>query len=511
MNSLAELRDFFIECERKFPVADWQFEGVDLWPLLRIEMRFLITRRDIFSKSDNESAALRSNVSVAWNFLKRMIGTLDVWPGNDDKDDNVSPRDVLFFTGGLGYLDYYGKAYEKFCDPFQEILSSEGYSSIRLDFASEKVKNRFSSSLYIQQKLSLYLLIRLPFFRIAKLGLNDLPMFEAFIGFCKIRNVEVASFSENFLRLRLRKILLAKDFFNGILNKVTPKVVIITNYYNDFSFALINACRERSISTMDVQHGVQGEYHTAYGHWTKVPTNGFNVLPDFFWCWSQEEVNVINLWSKSLPRHRALPGGNLFLAKYKDKSSSFLQPLLEDFEVKRSEIKVLKREKKTILVTLQTGLIEVEHLRPLITAHKTHSDRYNWMFRLHPAMVNDQEAVEKKLAGLGFKGVEFSLSTTTNLYVLLHYVDAHITHSSSVVLEAESYGVPSFIISEYGKSLYARERSEELRKIIPEGDQLVLALQEYFEERTDKLHLPEEGLGAKAYLSFLLEGELSSE
>ena len=88
----------------------------------------------------------------------------------------------------------------------------------------------------------------------------------------------------------------------------------VVTYYGSIGMAFDLACREFGIPSFDIQHGVQGSLHAAYGRWLRLPVNGYELLPSFFLCWSQKEKSVIEEWSNKFSKwHRPLVHGNLYL------------------------------------------------------------------------------------------------------------------------------------------------------------------------------------------------------
>ena len=74
------------------------------------------------------------------------------------------------------------------------------------------------------------------------------------------------------------------------------------------------SCRRFGIPSIDIQHGVQGDYNAGYGRWLRVPVAGYELLPSIFWCWSKDEADSIEKWSQKVQAsHKAIVGGNLFL------------------------------------------------------------------------------------------------------------------------------------------------------------------------------------------------------
>jgi hypothetical protein len=456
MNSLDDVLTFLNECEAKFPVAEWEIDGVHVWPLIRMEVRIHIIHTMVLKSGAGEYAK-RSPMKILLSFAKRAAKNYLQIKRDSEMDDTLNKRDVLFFTGGIGYVDYFGASFERFFDPFKMYFDKVGVSMLRLDSSESYEEKRFSLSLYVKKKLNLVVAQKM-FFPAKKTKRNiRLEKFEAFVAYANSCGVATASLKEDYLKVRVKKVLAAKTFFRGYLQKVQPTLVMVTNYYNDFSFALINECRDQGISTMDIQHGVQGRLHSAYGGWSSVPTSGFNVLPDYFWCWSEDDAREINSWSKSISRHVAIPGGNLFLGLIKDRSTEFFRKYQASFERKKSRSSNLEKTKPNVLVSLQTNMTSDDVLGEVYETILGSVNEYNWWVRLHPAMISGKNKLVALLENKGIVSVEIELATETPLYVLLQNMDVHVTHSSSVVLEATHFGVPSIVVSEYGLSLYKKE------------------------------------------------------
>lgn len=456
MSSLEDVLAFLNDCESRFPVADWEINGIHIWPLIRIEARIHIIRTQVL-KGGGEAYLKRSPRSVIVNFASRAIRNYFQIKQDPEMDDSFTKRDVLFFTGGIGYTDYFGRSLERFFDPFKMYFDKEDISMLRLDFSETYEARRFSPSIYIRKELNKFLALKIILLKKSNGYREQLEQFEDFVTHAKRRGVVIASLEKKFLRMRVRKIVTVKAYFRQKLLVVNPHLVLITNYYNDFSFALIHECRNRGIKTIDVQHGVQGKLHSAYGGWNNVPKHGYNILPDYFWCWSEADAEEINRWSRKIDRHKAIPGGNLFLELLKDRSSEIYQKYQAYFDKRRANNEIIKEERLDILVSLQTDMVGDEILGSLYGAMKETDSLYNWWVRLHPAMANRKNDIIALFEHKGISNLEIELATETSLYVLLQNIDVHITHSSSVVLEAASFAVPSIVVSQYGADLYTQE------------------------------------------------------
>jgi hypothetical protein len=123
--------------------------------------------------------------------------------------------------------------------------------------------------------------------------------------------------------LRIKKL---SAYWEKKLSKVQPELVFIVTYYNYIGMSLNLACHRLGIHTIDIQHGVQGNYHVAYGRWYKVPSDGYQLLPYYFWVWSQDEKDVINRWSSSInKKHIPIVGGNNWINMWKDNENPIVK------------------------------------------------------------------------------------------------------------------------------------------------------------------------------------------
>src|SRR5262249_37500646 len=64
------------------------------------------------------------------------------------------------------------------------------------------------------------------------------------------------------------------SFWSDLLERVRPRLALVTQYYDAEAMALLLACRERGIPSVDLQHGMQGALHFAYGRWSRIPRGG---------------------------------------------------------------------------------------------------------------------------------------------------------------------------------------------------------------------------------------------
>jgi len=238
-------------------------------------------------------------------------------------------------------------------------------------------------------------------------------------------------------------------FFLDILKLINPKAVFFVCYYNNVSvLSLILACKRLGIKTIDIQHGVCGNYHASYTHWTSIPSEGYNLIPDYFWCWGESFKNSIEKWyTKDFKHHKPITVGNIYVSKWKNNDDYILNDNMKQF------YKKLKQQKKVVLITMQN------HDKPMPeyffeTLKKSPSD-WMWLFRLHPKYnhINNQTEEYITYKNCLYNKIKencsnFEIDNATNfpLYGLLKRCDHHITISSASCYEALAFMVPSTIL-----------------------------------------------------------------
>jgi hypothetical protein len=220
-------------------------------------------------------------------------------------------------------------------------------------------------------------------------------------------------------------------------------------------YGLLLACKRKGVPSVDIQHGLQGAMHLAYGGWSKVPSHGYELLPTYFWCWSQDEANVVQKWSAATKgAHQPVVGGNLFLNLWK---SNGLSAGRQCDDLVLEKVIALGADRQ-VLVTLQPGFLTEELVHALVSAMKNTVGSLQWWLRLHPVMLHEREKVKGIFGHL--PNVDIDMATDIPLYALLRYMTVHVTHSSSTVLEAHEFGIKSVVCSRYGIEHFPDQQKE---------------------------------------------------
>lgn len=439
------------DLEERFAVDQWTVGGIRIWPVLRIKLSFeLFNAYHINSNSSKTGVPSFINSKIK-NFLRFGYAYLV------DYRENIRPNHhakVVLVSDGVSFTCQNKLWYEKFCDPLIDRLETQGISTFLLSLGHSYLTPRRSPSMFIQTKLD--------FARIkSMLSPAEAPANESlqrdyarYSDYLENMNLDIAVPTLSAVK-RYRSILTSMaEVYQRLFHKIKPSLVFIVSYYSMEGMAVNLACRRLNIPVIDLQHGMQGELHVAYARWKRVPLNGYELLPSHFWVWGEDDAGVIKQWSENVSQwHRPIVGGNLWLNEWRFGHSKFIT---EHDTLLRKVISFFPG-KQNILVTLQHNLADEKTLGALLAAMKSTQHMWRWWVRLHPCMLDEREAVRIMLTGHGITDFELDMATNLPLYALLRNIDIHITHSSSVVIEAELFGVPSVIISQYGSEFFPEQ------------------------------------------------------
>ena len=232
------------------------------------------------------------------------------------------------------------------------------------------------------------------------------------------------------LRIELR------DFFK----KTKPKHVVFGVFYAHEAFASVLACKDLSIKTIEVQHGLYNKI------FYQLPVKNYELLPHYFFSWNTEQSNIVNSWAKKTSTHKAFSYGINSLSFWMKKKSAFNNGYGRNIQ----DIVKANTSLNFILFTF-SDCIE-DQLADLIILSK---NEVFWFLRLHPRIkYQNLDVFIEKLKKTNCSNYDIENASKAPMYPLLEAVDFHMTSSSSVVMEALVLSIPSFVINDAGKILY---------------------------------------------------------
>jgi|GEM_PF-1809296 len=447
--SVAQEIEAIVQIEQSFDVNSVTYQGICIWPIVRLQLCFL---HGVY-RNNPELLPMQRSVGTRVQNLQHLkfsqisgeyIAQTQLWREVLEPFRLVKQTDVLFFSRFENHSETVnGKFVDRFLDPIWDTCDPN-FKKLKLELdcpESRQKQPRFEPSSLINQFPCLN---------------KELLFRQCLINFQRIKNFQalqqVVWDKTGFIwleELQLLNQLYLLDayciFFRDILTILRPRVVFLVCYYYIAAMALVKSCHDLGIETIEVQHGIQGKYHSLYAQWTRIPLSGYELLPNRFWVWSEQcrkdmmETRPLALGNHT--QHLPIVGGNAWLAKW----------LAEDLGLQKKHelfLDQLNRYQKVILVSFPDLPLIHELLQTLLPVMSSAGNSWLWLFRLHPLHKGDQELqlIQSTLKMLEDVTFDIHLATEVPLYALLKRCDYHVTQGSTVCHEAMAFGVRTGIV-----------------------------------------------------------------
>ena len=225
------------------------------------------------------------------------------------------------------------------------------------------------------------------------------------------------------------------------------QAIYLTSWYFPDMMGLAAAARSRGIVVIDVQHGKQGRYQGMYSGWGNIPSQGYEMMPDRFWCWGQPSCDHILASSPERVLHRPFVGGFPWLDYYRKHISTVAQ---DDGRA--------SGKSKCVLVTTQPRQsANTEPLPEFIIDYlRSAPVDVHLVIRCHPNDSVGPDYCRQRLADIPAHLYSID-SGKSNLYDRLLSATHHITAYSSCCYEASVFGVPTLLFGHDARVIYAEE------------------------------------------------------
>src|SRR5690606_23481190 len=115
------------ECELKYRVAEWNWSGIEFWPLLKMHLFFTLQQ-----EMQKKASAFQYYKSKIVNKLKRDFMSKSRRTPAHDNQHNNDHCNYLFVSASTYRMMYNGKSYSKFFDPIMDHLDES--SSIQFEY-----------------------------------------------------------------------------------------------------------------------------------------------------------------------------------------------------------------------------------------------------------------------------------------------------------------------------------------------------------------------------------------
>lgn len=500
---------FIYFIEKNYPIEDWTINNVKVWPLIRL------TLTDV-NLAAQDKVPKPNHPIVYFGGLKRLIvkvchliNEIIFWEKTNIRDyeandHTLQQKDVLI----LGYDNYRktvidSKFYFTEILPFLKNIGCDSYFILEATIGRCFRMPRLEKSLLFQRNF---------FYRHLGKKLKGLlwkkePVVNSDVNF-DYEILKKHALAHGIFMPTIEKYIQDVNFihelaeyFEEIINIIQPKMILTEWYYGVYGLALIFAAKRKGIPVADLQHGCIYSNHYAYGKWKPV-SEGYELLPDYFFVWSDFEKEIIEQWSeKCNGKHKPLVIGNIGQKYIVEKMNAFYKE--KDILVN----KMWSGAQKHILFTMDHWFPD-DYIIDFINASP---EKWQWWIRMHP-VAKARHALFVKMFNKKIHREHINIIEATNvpLPVLLSIMDLHITRCSSVVREALEFGVPSII--EYADIMEGLENSSGMFLIKKISDVSAEEISKLFEtgihHMNNKRELGESALVGIEYIKrFLLHYE----
>jgi len=253
----------------------------------------------------------------------------------------------------------------------------------------------------------------------------------------------------SWLKIEAARLTALAAWFGGVLARSGASHAFVNTYYSLEGLAFTRAARRLGMCAVDLQHGIQGLHHIAYGRWAAIPATGYSVLPQEFWVWSADEAENIDAWSACTKAHKPRVTGNFWLQRWKHGHD----PLVADYLARARALRDSRPGTHHVLACLTWGVPEEENTK-LVEAARLCGPELRWWWRLHPTQAGRRDQFARLLESRGLDGSQVGLTTDLPLYALMSAADVTVAHSSTVIREAPQFGMRSVVTSQYGAEMH---------------------------------------------------------
>jgi len=425
--------------------------GFHIWPMLRIH----ISNRIILASLDISSVGKKNLINKQLNEAAQIVGgqfkTQYIKLKDRNKNQSISqPADLMFLGSQITKIKINNYWYDRFADPIVDKFSEYGFTAKKIDWSYNYRIPRYNPSVMIQGKLDMLKITSY----ISNMS-NDFSKLKGFHNLIDDINTKHSlGINIKTINRNVETINIYTKWFERIIKNTKAKLAFLVCYYNLEGMAFCLACRKCGISSIEIQHGVQGDQHRAYGRWNQVPKSGYELLPSSFWCWSDHEVDAINSWSSAIyPHHQAFVGGHPWLDAFDE--STFHKAHRTSYD---TFIKVLESYDVKGLISL-SGFKEyggrIEDW--VINYIRNSPQEWLWLIRVHPNEHSEIPKINDILLSEGIYNYEITLSSSLPLPLVLKYVDFNVTAYSSTAIEASMLKVSTIFTDEKGSKYFTNQ------------------------------------------------------
>ncbi len=210
--------------------------------------------------------------------------------------------------------------------------------------------------------------------------------------------------------------------YRRVISKINPKLVLYTSAYIGNGVVLTETLKEMGIPSVEILHGYEDDNIVPYNY-SEVGMN--DALPDYIFVYSQIQKDLIK-WG--------IPKDNIRVVGY------------PEGEKRSTELLAQKKKNKKKVITIISSLHQSIEKYVNDLAKKIDKDKYEIVFKLHPAEFGSWKSIYKTLSN----EIQIIDSNDKDIHYYLANSDFVIGINSTALFEAAFYPVDVFILEEEG-------------------------------------------------------------
>ena len=160
---------------------------------------------------------------------------------------------------------------------------------------------------------------------------------------------------------KLSRYELYTRYYEWVLDKIMPKIIIFTEYYCYFHMILCEVAKKKKVPIIELQHGIVSKYDISYKYPERYVIKSF---PDYFFSFGFKEKEV----TMPIDKARIIPVG------------------FPEIEHSKENI---DKDKSTILVV---SSMDIELAKMAVKLSELLGNEYTYIYKLHPLEIDEWKA-----------------------------------------------------------------------------------------------------------------------
>ena len=487
----ARLYEFMSEAPDNFPISEWRYGDLDIWPMLKGLIMLRAVR--IFHNSQFDLLFLKEAQSADNSLMKyweakpkkkRFKARFGLKPSKSLSLKQINKKavadlearsrlvnelpndyaDVLCFGAEICCFPYGKYLVQNHLDPLRVCLEDQGFSTFC--YLTDHDENEPFDRPFVVEGVAGF---KNAFDRIQSgcmpSHVLDTSLLKGFDTFWRAATKIIPLdflITDQIMQNVYRRTYSAKRALYQFFQYRKTKAVVLFAYYGILGWAASSAGRRHGIPVIDMQHGVTGPPHESYD-FKSMPKAGYNTIPTQFLCWSDKETDALNETSQGHFKAYTVGQSWMLTEALMSSQKSFRNLPASRIEAANIGLADLRQNIVFGKASHDSGdvdkpvyaiLVALQDDKDLTWLKEVCNNRNaNWRFylRLHPATVRNKALFESLARKNQSYEVNVREASTAPLNVLLPHMDIVVTHYSSTILDGIAFGKPGICYGEAGR------------------------------------------------------------